>query len=250
MVVIRKRGILDALALLGVLIGIAAVSIAFMFLEGWMIHKYIPDVEQLPWYWNYHMAPAFSPSESGRSVLVDLDALTLTVYKDGEVEKTFPCSGGKKSTPSPLGQWQTTYEGDWGEGFGGSWIAINCPWGKFGIHGTVEPWTIGKVNASHGCIRMLNSDVAELKKMLGWGTPVYIKYDGVPFRAMKSGMTGSDVVEVQELLRDLGYTSFEPDGVFGVGTEAAVKKFQNDHGMYADGVVGWGTIEALRQTQD
>ncbi len=245
MLVIRKKAVIEAAALIGLMAAIALVTLALGFLDAWLIHKYFPEIEGLPYYPLYQM-PVFSPAENGRSILVDLDALTLTLYKDGEVEKTWPCSGGKKSTPSPLGAWQTLGEGDWGEGFGGSWIAISCPWGKFSIHGTVEPWTIGKVNASHGCIRMLNKDVAELKGLVSYGTPIYIKYDSAPFRGMKSGMTGSDVLELQIMLHDLGYLDAEPNGKFGPATEAALKRCQSENGLYADGVAGWATMEFLK----
>ena len=52
---------------------------------------------------------------------------------------------------------------------------------------------------------MLNSDVRELKKYVRWGTPVYIKYDNCPFRALRHGDIGSDVLELQENLQHLGY---------------------------------------------
>lgn len=41
------------------------------------------------------------------------------------------------------------------------------------IHGTPEEDSIGSA-ASHGCVRMLNRDVAELYAMVDTGTPVYI----------------------------------------------------------------------------
>lgn len=247
MLIISRRKLLRTLAWLGVLILLGAAFTALGMLDAWLIHRFIPDeVYENPWFWQYYnQRPAFAPAPEGYSIYVDLDTMILTLYKDGAEHKTYPCSGGKKSTPSPLGDWKTTHEGDWGEGFGGSWIAINCPWGKFGIHGTVEPWTIGHTNASHGCIRMLNSDVAELKKIINYGTPIHIKYDGIPFRGMKDGMYGSDVLELQQKLKELGYLAFAPDGRFGAGTTAAVKKLQKDNGMYADGIAGWGTMDLL-----
>ena len=43
----------------------------------------------------------------------------------------------------------------------------------YGIHGTDEPSSIGH-SVSHGCVRMLNSDVEALYPMVPVGTPVYI----------------------------------------------------------------------------
>ena len=43
----------------------------------------------------------------------------------------------------------------------------------YGIHGTDTPSSIGH-SVSHGCIRMLNSDVEQLYPMVPVGTPVYI----------------------------------------------------------------------------
>jgi lipoprotein-anchoring transpeptidase ErfK/SrfK len=43
----------------------------------------------------------------------------------------------------------------------------------FRIHGTVEPWTIGK-NVSSGCIRMINQDVMDLYNRVPTGTKVVV----------------------------------------------------------------------------
>ncbi len=43
----------------------------------------------------------------------------------------------------------------------------------FRIHGTVEPWTIGK-NVSSGCIRMLNQDVMDLYERAPVGAKVVV----------------------------------------------------------------------------
>lgn len=43
----------------------------------------------------------------------------------------------------------------------------------YGIHGTNEPESIGH-SVSHGCVRLLNSDIEKLFPMVAVGTPVYI----------------------------------------------------------------------------
>lgn len=62
---------------------------------------------------------------------------------------------------------------------------------------------------------------------------------------VEMGMTGSVVQSVQYMLIDTGYLSDGADGVFGSGTQSAVRRFQADHGLDADGVVGTQTMQAL-----
>lgn len=54
-------------------------------------------------------------------------------------------------------------------------------------------------------------------------------------RTLRRGMSGNDVKRVQQVL---GITV---DGVFGFGTASAVKKWQRDNGLVADGIVGPNT---------
>ena len=86
-------------------------------------------------------------------IVINLDEYRLYVYKDHMLIRTYPCSGGKPETPSPTGDFKVVSKEGWGEGFGGSWLGLNVPWGKYGIHGTKYPWIIGKKHASKGCIR-------------------------------------------------------------------------------------------------
>lgn len=65
-------------------------------------------------------------------------------------------------------------------------------------------------------------------------------------------MQGSDVVHCQRILRELGYDigSYGIDGKYGSATEAAVKKFQNEHGLVVDGKVGvktWAMLEKYNE---
>jgi putative chitinase len=60
---------------------------------------------------------------------------------------------------------------------------------------------------------------------------------------LKIGSKGEDVKKLQEKL------GLSADGVFGPGTEKAVKKWQIDHDLAADGLVGEGTWSKMFLTQ-
>lgn len=62
---------------------------------------------------------------------------------------------------------------------------------------------------------------------------------------LRPGMTGPAVSRVQETLSRRGFYNGAIDGIFGPGTEAAVKAFQESVQLAADGVVGPATWEAL-----
>lgn len=61
----------------------------------------------------------------------------------------------------------------------------------------------------------------------------------------KKGSSGQVVSQIQTKLKDWGYYSGTVDGVFGSGTETAVKLFQKKNGLSADGKVGPATLAAL-----
>ena len=169
------------------------------------------------------------------TIIVDLDSVEMEVYKNGDLHKTYPVSGGTYYTPSPLGTWKIISKANWGEGFGGTWMGFNVPWGKYGIHGTDEPWAIGS-NASKGCIRMYNEDAEELKGYIPVGTEVTIKQGpygpyGTGLRTLKPGARGSDVYAIQQELAEQGYYNGYVDGVYGDGMKSAVTKFQKDNNI-------------------
>jgi len=56
---------------------------------------------------------------------------------------------------------------------------------------------------------------------------------------LKKGSRGNEVKELQEFL------GIKADGVFGSGTEAAVKKWQSNNGLVSDGIVGPATWDAM-----
>lgn len=60
-------------------------------------------------------------------------------------------------------------------------------------------------------------------------------------------MHGDDVVTLQQRLVRFGYDAGKLDGIFGAQTEQALRAFQRDYGLVADGTCGPGTLRALHQ---
>ena len=63
--------------------------------------------------------------------------------------------------------------------------------------------------------------------------------------SMKIGDKGTQVMEAQSLLKKIGYDPGPIDGIFGKKTEEAVKQFQKDNGLIADGIIGKNTYKVL-----
>lgn len=63
------------------------------------------------------------------------------------------------------------------------------------------------------------------------------------------GSVGPEVIALQERLKELGYYQSEVDGKYYDGTQAAVKVFQMQHGLDADGIAGEKTLAVLRSDQ-
>ena len=90
-----------------------------------------------------------------------------------------------------------------------------------------------------------------------WGLMTkYFDYEGVGAeglrlgdRLLTNGCEGTDVKELQSDLIRLGYDCgrWGADGDFGDATELAVKAFQRDHGLTADGECGPRTCAALEK---
>lgn len=60
-------------------------------------------------------------------ILIDVTDNVLSVMQDGKAVKSYMISGGKPSSPSPIGTWRIVSKGEWGAGFGGSWMGFNVP---------------------------------------------------------------------------------------------------------------------------
>ncbi len=57
------------------------------------------------------------------------------------------------------------------------------------------------------------------------------------------------MVQLQNFLRDLNF-AVAVDGDFGPGTEVAATRFQSEHGLTADGIVGpqtWAAMDSAKK---
>lgn len=183
-------------------------------------------------------------------IKINLWANELTVIKNNEVIKRYSIASGTEESPTPIGTFKVKEKAkSWGGGFGTRWLGLNVTWGTYGIHGTNKPTLIGK-NVSHGCIRMLNKDVESLFDMIPKGTFVYIegpvtgKGKG-EFKSLSLGSKGNLVHLVQQRLKAMGLYTGTLDGIYGVKTERAVKKFEKLNHLPIDGVVTVREYELL-----
>ena len=62
---------------------------------------------------------------------------------------------------------------------------------------------------------------------------------------IKRGYSGEDVINIQMRLRDLGYFNYKVTGYYGTYTKQAVKDFQKENNITADGIIGAETLEIL-----
>ena len=128
---------------------------------------------------------------SGMWTTIDKTSRILTVYIDDQVFAKYPVAVGRSIPLTPNGQYTfvSKYVNPrWGGGgyaapvaggaannpLGKRWIGISKGGGgRYGVHGNTSPNSIGTY-ASHGCVRMINSDVEELYEYIELGTPVWI----------------------------------------------------------------------------
>jgi hypothetical protein len=186
-----------------------------------------------------------------QTIYVDTERMNLILYEDGMEAMRFPIAAGAKDTPTPLGVFRITgrFRTQRLNGFGTCFLALDVPWGQYGIHGTNQPGSIGS-HASHGCIRMYVSDAEKLYARVRTGTQVVIQGSpygdlGYTLRPLVQGERGNLVRAVQCKLRALGYLNGSCDGVFGEATAQALRRFQKEHHLKVDGSVNAAVYEAL-----
>ncbi|MBQ7455459.1 MAG: L,D-transpeptidase family protein [Clostridia bacterium] len=172
----------------------------------------------------------------GKWILIELDLKRLTVYEGTTPVSRYPIASGAWDTPSPIGFFYI--DGRFAtemSGFGTRFLSLSVSWGKYGIHGTNKPESIGN-NASHGCIRLRVKDAEKLYAQVPNWTRVVI--EGGPYgllgdslRTLHPGDRCSHVQLVQTRLRQQGFYGGSSDGVYGSATSRAVLAARKAHGL-------------------
>jgi hypothetical protein len=118
-------------------------------------------------------------------LVVDRAQFRVTLYRRGRIVFSADAGVGTDASPTPAGEFAVRNElTRYASPFYGpiafgttarSAVLTDWPGGGFvGIHGTDEPQLIpGRV--SHGCIRLRNSDILRLARLMPVGTPVTIR---------------------------------------------------------------------------
>ena len=134
----------------------------------------------------YVRAAAVTTGRVRSRVLVDLSERRLTLFRNGRRALRTTVAVGSSATPTPTGRYyvnQRLIPADDSGPFGPAAIGISAystvltGWtqgGPIAIHGTNEPWSIGKA-ASNGCIRVPNPVLLRMFRSTRAGTPVVIR---------------------------------------------------------------------------
>ncbi len=141
------------------------------------------------------------PTDLTHGLLINLPELMLYHFRNGAYQRRYALAVGRRSWPTPTGDYRIVNKArnpTWivpasiqeemansgrevlervppgpENPLGEYWLGTSAP--GVGLHATNRPWSIG-TSASHGCIRMLPGDIAELFPQVEVGDPVKIIY--------------------------------------------------------------------------
>ena len=115
-----------------------------------------------------------------------------------------------------------------------------------------------KINALEAQVGVLTDEVSRLDQSIQEirGGAQAADAPGTAYKASAGEVSGSvyrtpsgfelPSANIQKALKGAGYYQGRVDGKIGTGTKDAVKAFQRDHGLEADGVVGRRTWDKLK----
>lgn len=135
-----------------------------------------------------------APPATGKWLVINKSNRILTLYENNTILKKYPVAIGNPPRLTPNGKFKIVSKvvnPAWGGGgyakpvkggipanpLGYRWLGLSYKTGNdLGIHGNNNPYSIGK-NISHGCIRMINSDVEQLFEIIPKNAEVWIGDD-------------------------------------------------------------------------
>ncbi len=116
-----------------------------------------------------------------------------------------------------------------------------------GAFGTVTENAVKRFQSMNGLYADGEAGLKTLTVLYGASPKQNVKVLG---RTLKVGDTGSDVKEVQQYLKNLGYLDSVVDGSYGNATKAAAKIFQANESLYVDGEIGNASYKIMQQTNN
>jgi lipoprotein-anchoring transpeptidase ErfK/SrfK len=131
-------------------------------------------------------AGTMATSRLHKRIVVDVSSHRLVLYTGGRVLLRTAAAVGKPGTPTPLGRFYITQRfvmpnpnGPYGARALGisAFSDVLRSWregGPVGIHGTNEPFSIGRA-VSHGCVRLPERAMLALFAQVPLGTPVVVR---------------------------------------------------------------------------
>lgn len=138
------------------------------------------------------LKPEVTEGSFDKVLLIRIGENKLYLYEDGKITHSWTVASGQPAYPTPQGVFEIAekrYMPTWINPAPDTWGASLPPeippgignplglralnWSASGIrfHGTTATYSLG-YNASHGCVRMSNSDVIELYDLVDVGTPI------------------------------------------------------------------------------
>jgi lipoprotein-anchoring transpeptidase ErfK/SrfK len=130
----------------------------------------------------YVRASRVKIGELSTRIVVDVSARRLTLYRGGRPVLKATVAVGSPATPTPTGRYyvnQRLIPDDPSGPYGPAALGISAfsnvlTGGPVAIHGTNEPWSIGRA-VSNGCIRLPNATLSRIYPLVLAGTPVIIR---------------------------------------------------------------------------
>lgn len=157
-----------------------------------------------------------TPPSAGKWLVINKSKRILTLYENKIILKKYPVAIGNPPSLTPDGKFtivSKVINPAWGGGgyakpikggipanpLGYRWLGLSYKSGDdLGVHGNNSPYSIGK-NISHGCIRMINSDVEELFEIVPRSANVWI---GTESKLKEWGIVQKEYATVEASIND------------------------------------------------